>query len=242
MFRWLLTTGLLLLSASSVFADVTITVGSGTTQTCLGRMYSDILQPGGWGALGDTTAPTRFVQSDMGTLGLTLFFEARPADNSNYDSGQVMQGVGFTAINRTSTTGFLPRGYTSFKAITKNMSSVWVSKTDGSGDLQSAQKAALPTVLNEAPTSQDCNGFIWALQLGESISVEPGGGNDPGHFVSPLSVQNPAQGSLWFNSTGKSPNSKAYFIVSLLAPRYPSGSYHWYFYGQNGVTHGTYWY
>jgi len=122
------------------------------------------------------------------------------------------------------------------------MSSIWISKTDGSGDLQSAQKAYLPTVLNEAPTSQDCNGFIWALQLGQSVSIKPGGGNDPGHSVSPLSVQNPTPGSLWFNSTGKSPSSKAYFIDKILAPRYPSGSYTWYFYGQQGVTHGSYWY
>lgn len=124
MLRWALAMNILLLSAISAAADVTITVVSSPTQTCLSRMYSDILVPGNWGTATDTTAATKFAQSDMGTLGLTLFFEARPADNSNYNSYQVMEAIGYAAINRTSTTGFLPRGYTAFKAVTKNMSSV----------------------------------------------------------------------------------------------------------------------
>jgi len=105
MFRAIVVSALMMLCVGAIHADVTITVTQRSGATCLGRMYSDILQPGGWGALGDTTAPTRFVQSDQGTLGLTLFFEARPNDNSNYSSGLVMQAIGFTAINRTSTTG-----------------------------------------------------------------------------------------------------------------------------------------
>lgn len=227
-------------------SGVTISVKAvSATPTCLGRLYHEILVPSGWGTLSDLTAATKFANSDQGTLGLTIFFEVRPNAGSDYSaSGQaVEQSIGFTALNLNSTIGFMSSNYTTFKAKTKKMSEVWEHYYDGSGNLNSTQKTALISILNETPTSQNCNGLIYALQMGQNISAKNGGGNDPGHPPANIfNVGTYAPGSLWFNSSGTSPSSGAFFINSFNTPKYPSGSYTWYFYGQNNVTHGTFWY
>lgn len=71
------------------------------TPTCLGRLYTDILVPSGWGD--DANAGTRFIQSDEGALGLTIEYELRVNGNANtyWQSGsQAMFGIGEVSINR----------------------------------------------------------------------------------------------------------------------------------------------
>ncbi len=229
---------LLLVVSPAAHADITIPVTSGSSPTCLGRLYSDILGPSNWGSPSDNTAATRFAQSDQGTLGFTIFFEVRPNAGLNaYSSGgsTTMNAVGYTALNRNISIGFVSSHYTTFKAKTKNMSGVWVNTYDGSGNLQSGQAAALPGILNEAPTSQNCNGLIYSLQMGQIISSLSGGGNDYGHPPSAsFSTWNYEGGVLWFNSNGAQP-SGSYVIGYSFAPRYPSGTYQWYYYGKSGI-------
>jgi hypothetical protein len=244
MFRRLtLIVSILLLAIPIAHADITIPVTSGSSPTCLGRLYSDVLIPSRWGTVTDLNAATNFAQSEQGTVGFTIFFEVRPNAGADYSVGgqDVLRTIGLTAINRTSTTGFVNSHYTTFKAITKNMSAVWVSVPDGSGDLQSTQKNALPGILNGAPTSQDCNGLIYALQIGQNIAAIEG--NEPTHPPSRnLTMYTSAAGSLWFNTSGHSPNGNAYFIDTLSTPKFPSGYNNWSFYGQNGVQHTFPWY
>jgi hypothetical protein len=82
-------------------ANITIPVSSGTSPTCVGQLYSQILIPSGWG--NDSGAATRFVQSPEGTLGVTIFFEIGPyGELASYaDTGrEAMFGVGEVSINR----------------------------------------------------------------------------------------------------------------------------------------------
>lgn len=196
--------------------------------------------PSGIGTVSDTTAATRFAQSDAGILGFAIFFEDRPAQSGSTISvseNDVLESIGYTALNRNKTTGFVSSHLTTFKAIIKNMSAVWVNTNDGSGNLQSTQQTALPNILNEAPTSGDCNGLIYSLELAQDLSLKPFGSSQP---ITPVNayigLYNAAPGTLWFNSTGNSPNGNAYLSNNFAVPRYGGGTATWYFYGQNGVT------
>ena len=73
---------ILLFACGSAAADITIPVTSGNSPTCVGRLYSDILKPSGWGS--DNGAATRFVQSPEGVLGVTMFFEIGPYGSGTY--------------------------------------------------------------------------------------------------------------------------------------------------------------
>jgi hypothetical protein len=219
-------------------ADVTVVVNQGSTPTCLGRLYSEIIVPGGYGISTDTTAATRLLQTDEGALGLTIFFEVRPNGSIVTESqgGQtVMQSIGFTALNRNKTTGFVSSHLTTFKAITKNMSAVWVNTNDGSGNLQSGQMKALPGILNEAPTSPNCNGLVFSLEMAQNISRFPFGGTSGFTPAVTMQVGNSALTDLWFNSTGNLPSSNAYFITKFFVPLFGGGTATWSFFGQTGV-------
>jgi hypothetical protein len=219
-------------------ADVTVVVAPGSTPTCLGRLYNEIIVPSGYGTSTDLNAATRMLQTDEGALGLTIFFEVRPNGSSNTESvagTDVMQSVGFTALNRNMTTGFVSSHLTSFKAITKNMSAVWVNTNDGSGDLQSKQMKAFPGILNEAPNSQDCGGLIFSLEMAQNISRNPFGGTSGFLPAVTMQYRNAAPASLWFNSTGQSPNSKALLLTNFFVPLFGGGTATWSFFEQTGV-------
>lgn len=222
----------------SAKADITIPVTSGPNPTCLSTLYNQVLTPSGWGPTSDTTAATRFAQSNQGTLGFTIFFEVRPvtsANSSDTSTSNTMNAIGAVALNRQSVSGFVSSRLTGFKAVTKDMSSVWVRTNDGSGDLQATQKAALPVILNGSPTSADCNGLIYALQAGQNVAAELSDAADPGHPTSNnFYVTNNFSQDLWFNSTGNKPSSNAYYLGGTTVPR-SGASALYYFYGQNGV-------
>ena len=220
-------------------ADITIPVTSGSTPTCLGRLYSDILIPSGWGPVSDTTAATRFAQSNEGTLGFTIFFEVRPVTGWNTTdtaTSETMNSIGFTALNRNSVTGFISSHITGVRAITKNMSAVWVNTNDGSGDLQTTQKNALPGILNSSPQSANCTGLIYSLEMGQNITQKYPDAVDGNPPANNFTVSNWAPRDLWFNSTGNSPSSNAYQISAFTVPRSGGTTASWYFFGQNGVS------
>lgn len=162
-------------ASHSARADVQITVLFGSTPTCLGRLYNQIIVPGGYGTATDTTAATRFFRTDEGTLGLTLFFEIQPVSVTDNITNEALLSVGFTAVNRTRVTNVVPAQYKTVKSITKNMSAVWsnsnTTPTDGTGDLAAKEKTELPQYLGEAPTSQHCEGLIYSLVLAQNMAL-----------------------------------------------------------------------
>lgn len=121
------------------YADVQITVQTGPTPTCVGRLHAQIIGPGGYGTATDKTAATRFVQTNEGTLGLTLFFEVKPTSSIDMNTDQALLSIGFVAVNRTLVTNVVPAQYKTFRSITKNMSGVWsnaaTTPVDGTGNL-----------------------------------------------------------------------------------------------------------
>ncbi len=201
-----------ILAATFCHADVTITVKPGSTATCLGALYNTILIPGGWGTAGDTTLATKFAQSDTGILGLTIFFEARPTTSFPNPGNQAMNAMVFAFLNTNLATNITPSNYTTFKSQTKYQSSVWVRKSDGSGNLVSPEITELPDILNESPDSGDCAGLLYSWILAQNyINYYFNGASTAANHTPPYSIPvgprdaNPTTMEFFFNSTGNLP-------------------------------------
>lgn len=255
--RLLLLGMMLVLPTLILHAEVTIPVSSsftGNDGTCLARLYNEVLIPANWAgtAYGNPNAATQFARSNSGTLGLTIFFEVRPnTDPNGVPFSAAMSGIGFTAVNRFHTSGFLNRNLTTLnaitklKAITKNMSNVWSKNSsnqyDGTADLVSADSALLSTILAGASNSQNCAGLIWSFEMAQSVLYFTDTGYDEGHNVYRTQVQSYFPKTLWFRSSSGSPSGNAYLIKSLQIPSC-GGVGTFYFWGQNGVKWtGTAW-
>jgi hypothetical protein len=232
---------ILVIAALYGHADVTIPVTTGTTSTCLGKLYSTILVPGGWGSSTDTTLATKFAQSDAGILGITMFFEVRP--NSAYppQGNQAMNAISFAFLNTNLASNITPSSYTTFKSQIKYQSAVWTRRSDGSGDLVSPEITELPDVLNEAPSSANCTGLLYSWTLAQNyINYYVGNSTAYGHTPAySIDVQpnyaNPTTGEFFFNSTGKQPSvssSRKYNLYSAKQFYVPSGA-NMYFWGIN---------
>lgn len=218
-------------------ADVTITVVSGTSPTCLGSLYSKILVPGGWGSISDTTIATQFAQSNEGVLGLTMFFEVRP--NSTYPphGNQAMNAIAFASMNTHLASNITPREYSTYKSQIKFQSKVWTRQSNGSGDLASTEKAELPGILNEAPTSANCTGLLYSWTLAQNyINYYYYTGHTPAYSIDVTEMNaNPTRQEIFFNSTGNLPSvlsSRRWNLFSAGTFYVPSGA-PMYFWGIN---------
>ena len=196
--------------------------------------------PGGYGASTDLTAPQRFFRTDEGILGLALFFEIQPVGDINSSppiTTQAMESVGFVAANRYRTTNIVPPSYLTFKAITKNMSAAWISVSDGSGDIVSALRDQLMSVLNELPTSDHCNGMICSLVLAQNIVGQAVTMNYGINYS--IGLQNSMPQCLFFLSSTVYPSvlgsrQGSLFRIGLLnVPRFAGTVAPYYFWGIN---------
>lgn len=231
---------MLALSTCLLHADVTITVPagfSGNDGTCLSRLYTDVIT---WKTpYGNPTAPTQFARSTAGALGLTIFFETRPnVEPNGAPFAAAMAGIGYVAVNRSNTSGFINRNLTTLKAIVKDMSIIWnktsINKYDGTADLISADGSLLASTMKGSQSSGDCAGLIWSFKVAQSVLYVTGSG-DPGQSVYSTQVQSYFPKALWFRSSSGSPSGNAYLINSVQIPSC-GGLRTMYYWGQNGVT------
>jgi len=253
----ILTAAFLLSSISiSQAQGVNIPVSFGSTPTCLGQMYSDILWPSGYIPYGDydVNAPSAFANTGQGTLGLTIFFEVRPYgyqsvyDSSAYGSGgsQAMEGVAYTAMNRSVSNNIDTSNYPGdpwLVLATKDMSpSIWTVNKQGTGGLRSSFNSKLISILNGAPQTQDCNGLMysWAMAIA-TTNTNSATWSSLG-VPQPANGSNPFHGELFFNTDGSTPSvskSREYALQELglaNAPKYPSGASSWYFWTMTDAT------
>ena len=251
---------LLLLFTGIAHAQVNIPVSMGNTPTCLGQMYSDILWLNGnaqWGDY-DVNAPTTFANTGEGILGLEIFFEVRPYGYENvYDSttlggSEAMASVAVTAINRSNTNNIdmtNSPGNPWLTMATKDQSpSIWVTNKLGTGGLKSTYSSLLKSILNGSPHTQNCDGLMYSWAMGiaayNRYAVNYGSTN-VSLTANPTNI---FPRTLFFNTDGSTPSVLASRKPNLEelglanAPRYPSGSYPWYFWtitdatGNNGTS------
>lgn len=238
---------LLLLISGFAHAQVSIPVTSGSTPTCLSQMYTDILWPNGNAPymVYDVNAPTTFANTGQGILGLEIFFEVRPFgyesiyDASTTGGSEAMASVAVTAINRSNTNNIDMTNYPGnpwLTMATKDQSpSIWVTNKQGTGGLQSSFNSLLKSILNGAPHSQNCDGLMYSWAMGiasyNRYAVAFGSTN----VTLTADPTNEFPKTLFFNTNGSTPSVLASRKPNLQriglanAPRYPSGSYTWYF-------------
>ncbi len=204
-----LTIAAFLVSCSGAWADnITIPVSSGTSPTCVGQLYSQILVPSNWGS--DNGAATRFVQSPEGTLGVTIFFEIGPyGDFPSYDPNgkEAMFGVGEVSMNRywnndaienVNDHGEQSKG--GIIAVIKE-SQAWHHETyHGEGTLLETQRNRFYSVLNGSPSTLDCKGLIASWQVAQSIIYQYYGTSNVPPTIYTW-AQPPAQSALYYGSS-----------------------------------------
>ena len=107
------------------------------------------------------------------------------------------------------------------------------------GNMNSLQTSQLPTILNEAPTSADCQGLLYSWTLAQNYInyYNPGNSSASGHAPAySIDVQdrdaNPTTAEFFFNATGSLPSvssSRKWYLQSLGTWNSPSGkrNYFW---------------
>lgn len=178
----------LLALISMSHAQLTIPVTTTSSPTCLGRMYTDILEPSGWGS--DTSAATRFIQSNEGTLGVTIAYELRVNGNAQtyWQTGsEAMFGIGETSINRWINNENVVRiedwrWGQDLRSKIENSSSVWHHDYhQGMGTLLEKFRTPFYNTLNGAPDTSDCEGLLYSLVFAQNVLAYSGYGTDDGH-------------------------------------------------------------
>ena len=227
---------------SSAVANIDIPVTNGASPTCVGRLYSEILIPTGWGS--DNGAATRFVQSPEGTLGVTIFFEIGPygeLSSYSYNGLNAMFGVGEVSINRYRNNDAV-ENVNNHQEIAKGgiiavikESDAWHHETyHGEGTLQEGQRNRFYRVLNGDPHSLDCGGLLGSWIVGQNI-IRQYYGTSHAPTQTYQWNQPPAYLSLFYGSSdfgsetlpGVSTTRRQYVLhsASWSVPRYPSGEY-----------------
>lgn len=237
---------LLLLFAKSAICQVTIPVTWGSTPTCLGRMYSDIIIGSQWGSLSDLNAAATFANTSAGVLGLTIFLEVHPfGDQATYDASghggsDAMHAIASTGYNRwnTKNTDYYPTQPSSLNTAVKNMSGIWKKSKDGSGALTSTGSSILTKVLKEAPDSQDCSGLMysWVMAINYTARSRFSTAAIPAPpYTVDIANNSYYYGTLFFNSDGSTPSVSSKRTQNLHrlgvanAPFFPNSSQPWYF-------------
>ena len=221
------------------YADVTITVKQGSTSTCLGSLYQQVLVPEGWGASTDTNLATTYARSDVGVLGITLYLEIRPNSTWPNPGNQAMNAIVFSFLNTHLSSNITPASYSTFKSQIKYQSAAWTRQQDGSGDLVSSGNTTLVNALNASPTSGDCLGLMYSFAMAQSFvnyyysGVSAAAGHTPLYSINvePLNA-NPTSQEIFFNSTGSLPavlSSRKVNLFSVGNYAAPSGKlmYFW---------------
>lgn len=246
MFKTLLPFSLLAF-VSVVFVSgegIEIPVTPGPSPTCLGRLYSDILEPTGWGT--DSGTATRFAQSPEGTLGITNFFEIGPYGDPasySYNGSQAMLGVGAVSINRwrnddrvqnVNNHGEQYKGGGIIAVIKE--SDAWHHETyRGEGTLLEGQRNRFYNVLNGSPQTLDCGGLINAWFMAQNVIKVYYGSN---YLVARPTSVNPTSAvrALYYGSSAtiqgvtlpevSTANLQYVQLVGLWeVPKFPSGNY-----------------
>jgi hypothetical protein len=228
-------------------AQVNIPVTMGSAPTCLAQMYSDILWPNGNASylVYDVNAPTNFANTGQGILGLEIFFEVRPYgyenvyDSATYGGSEAMASVAVTAINRSSSNNIDMTVYPDDPWLTmaaKDQSpSIWVTNKQGTGGLKSTFNSLLGSILSGPPHTQNCDGLMYSWAMGIASYnryAVPYGFTNVSLTANPTNI---FPRTLFFNTNGSTPSVLASRKPNLRelglanAPRYPSGSYPWYF-------------
>ena len=234
----------LVLGLSSVArADITIPVSSGSTPTCVGRLYSEILVPLHWGS--DNTVATTFAQSPEGVLGITMFFEIGPYgefDAYDYNGKNAMWGVGVVSYNRfinndkienVNNHQEVARG--GLIAVIKESQAWHHEDYQGTGTLLEGQRNRFYSILNGSPNTLDCGGLLGSWRLAISFIQQTSGTGHPA--ANPYVIQtSPAPRGLFYASSTSVSSSTlpgvsttklqyAQSVGSWIVPKYPSGSY-----------------
>ncbi len=229
-------------------ADIKIPIEYGSVLTCVGRLYSDILGPSGWGQ--DDGAATRFVQSPEGILGVTIFFEIGPYGlPSSYSSSgtSAMIGVGTTSLNRwwnndailnVNDHGEQSKG--GVIAVIKKSDAWHHESYHGNGDLLESQRNRFENVMNSDPQSLDCGGLINSWYIAQNvISVYYGTSYPPAKsvavntHVAPQALYYGSATSIEdINLPGVSYVNTKYVQLSGIwqVPNFPSGQYYEHFF------------
>ena len=215
-------------------------------------MYDDILFPLHFASTyTDTFAPTTFANTDVGILGLEIFFEARPwgyesvVDQSMNGETIVMAAISVNAINRSMTNNIDIEVYPSdpplLMAAKDQSPSIWNVNKSGTGGLKSTPSSLLASVLSGAVHTQNCNGLMysWAMAVA-SRNQYVGNAYPPAGPAA--SATNYFRGTLFFNTDGSTPSvlkSRQQYLQPLgfqNAPKYPSGYNTWHFWSMTDAT------
>lgn len=163
------------------------------TPTCLGRLYTDILIPSGWGS--DANAGTRFIQSNEGTLGLTIEYELRVnGDATTYwpSGSRAMFGIGEVSINRWLNDEKVVRiedwrWGQDLRSKIENASQVWHHDYhQGKGVLLQKFRVPFYATLNGPPDTSDCKGLLYSLVFAQNILATGGyeyDGHPPAYYI-----------------------------------------------------------
>lgn len=214
MFRWLIALVLMVGATSVVCAQTTIPAEpTSPTPTCLGRMYTDILIPSGWGT--DANAGTRFIQSNEGTLGLTIAYELRVNGNAStyWPSGsQAMFGISEVSINKWLNDENVVRledrkWGQDMRSKIENSSQVWHHDYhQGMGVLLQKFRDPFYATLNGDPHTSDCEGLLYSLVFAQNV-FQSGGYQYDGHpaaYYIPLTSR-AAYRAIYYRSNTTSP-------------------------------------
>lgn len=236
-----------LLTTGFARAQVSIPVSFGSAATCLSQMYTDILWPNAPASNGtyDVNAPTTFANTGQGILGLEIFFEVRPYgyesiyDSSTSGGSEAMASVAVTAINRSYTNNIDMTNYPDDPSLTmaaKDQSpSIWTINKQGTGGLKSTYSSLLKSILNGAPHTQNCDGLMYSWAMGIATYNKYAVNYGSSYVSLTANPTNEFPRTLFFNTNGSTPSVLASRKANLQeiglanAPKYPSGSYPWYF-------------
>jgi hypothetical protein len=168
-------------------------------------------------------------------MGLSLFFEVRPnryTENTQDPYYQAMLGVGFTYINRYAAQWGAESGFHTLKKVIMDASTpIW---NRGAGDTRQMRGEfvdRLVNVMNGSPNDVrgDCDGFIFAMHMGQSLLAHSVGINRPS-LPNQLYVYNPVGNALSFHSYS-TPYVPGYWNKNLRhnrTLRTPGGVFHFF--------------
>lgn len=193
--------------------DINLPITYGAYE-CTSRMYDEILGRAGYGR--DANALTNFARSDWGRMALAMWGEVRPDTASDAELNTATMGVGFTFINRYNLRGTIPdfgKASDSLDRVAIIASDIW----NDDGDMLSAAKTGLISVLKGNSQSGDCSGLIQSIKIAASIMAQTVGFSGGGIGALP-NVFNPVGGAVYFNSSGKQPGAPYGYSTYVLKP------------------------